>query len=240
MRLALITGGSRGLGLALCEQLNAQGFRVIEFSRSAPHAWSVQTDLSSPEEIGRAVATAVDEIGDTPLRELLVIGNAGIVDPIGPASHKQQNAVICNLNTNFTSGILFITAVIALFQTHNCRKVIANISSGAAQHGYAGWSLYCASKAGLENFIHALALEQQAEMHPFVAININPGVIDTEMQAVIRAASAQDFPEVNKFIQRKEQGVLVPPEKVAAATLRILALSSLAYGASYSTSDYPG
>jgi len=240
MRLALITGGSRGLGLALCEQLSAQGFRVIEFSRSAPHAYSVRTDLSSPEEIGRAVSTVVDEIGDTPLRELLVIGNAGVVDPIGPASHKQQNAVICNLNTNFTSGILFITAVVGLFQTHNCRKVIANVSSGAALHGYAGWSLYCASKAGLENFIRALAMEQQTEIHPFVPININPGVIDTEMQAVIRTASVNDFPEVNKFIQRKEQGVLAAPEKVAAAALRILSQPSLAYGASYSTSEYPG
>ncbi len=238
MRLALLTGGSRGLGLALCETLAAKGFRVVEFSRSAPHAISIRTDLSSPQEVRNSVAAAIDALGNAALEELLVIGNAGMIEPIGPASRKPEDEVIANLNANFTSAILFISQVVARFQDAPCRKIIANISSGAAQHGYAGWSLYCAAKAGLENFIRALALEQQAEVHPFLAINVNPGLIDTGMQAEIRAASAADFPELDRFIQRKEQGMLVPPAEVAAAVMRILMQRSLASGAAYSTSDY--
>jgi NAD(P)-dependent dehydrogenase (short-subunit alcohol dehydrogenase family) len=116
--------------------------------------------------------------------------------------------------------------------------VLANISSGAAQKGYAGWSLYCAAKAGMENYIRALALEQQAEPHPFIPVNVGPGVIDTEMQALIRTSTASDFPEIERFIVRKEQGALLSPMKVAAAVCRILDLPSLSSGARYEVGDH--
>ena len=88
----------------------------------------------------------------------------------------------------------------------------------------------------MEGYVRALAAEQQTEPHPFTAINIGPGVIDTEMQALIRASSVADFPEVERFIQRKQQGGLVSPADVAAAVLRILALPSLVGGSRYETS----
>ena len=82
----------------------------------------------------------------------------------------------------------------------------------------------------MEAYIRALAVEQEAEPYPFTAINVNPGVIDTAMQATIRAASAADFPEVERFIQRKRMGGLVDPQDCAAAVLRILALPALVGG----------
>ena len=238
MRVAIITGGSRGLGLSLCLQLSEHGYRVIEFSRSAPHAFSVMADLSSPEESRRAILSAIRGIESEPLEEIIVINNAGTLAPIGPPAKKSRQALIANLNTNFTSAILFITEVVGQFQSVPCRKVIANISSGAALNGYAGWTLYCAAKAGLENFIRALAVEQKQEAHPFIPLNINPGVIDTEMQALIRASSASDFPDVGRFVRRKEQGELSAPSAVAAAILRIVESPALKYGALYDVADY--
>lgn len=240
MRLAIVTGGSRGLGLALCEALSAAGYRVIEFSRGAPHAYSVRVDLSLPEDSARIVAAAIAAVDGKAIEELLVINNAGTLDPIGPAARKAQAAVLANLNANFASAILVLATIMQHFQGAACRKIVANISSGAAQKGYAGWSLYCAAKAGMENFIRSVAVEQQAEPAPFLAINIEPGVIDTQMQAAIRASTAADFPEVARFIKRKEVGELAAPEKVAAAVLRILKLSSLAQGQRYSVSDHAG
>ena len=238
MRLAILTGGSKGLGLALCERLANRGYRVIEFSRTAPHAYSVKLDLSSPGESRLVATTAIAALSGERFSEILVINNAGTLHPIGPASSKEPEETLANLNTNFTSAILVLTEIVAHFQADACRKVLANISSGAAQKGYAGWSLYCAAKAGMENYVRALALEQQGETHPFIPVNIDPGVMDTEMQTCIRNSSASDFPEIQRFIKRKEQGALVEPVKVAAAVCRILELPSLIAGSRYEVSDH--
>jgi benzil reductase ((S)-benzoin forming) len=238
MKLFVITGGSRGLGQALCEQFNARDYKILEFSRSAPYEYSIRTDLADPEKSRRAVANAIASIDYKQLQELIVVSNAGTLEPIGPTSSKSYPDLIKNMNTNFVSAVLMLTEIISKFQAAVCRKVIANISSGAALKGRAGWSLYCAAKAGMENFIHSLALEQQAQSQPFIPINIDPGVIDTEMQALIRATPPSDFPEVERFIKRKDQGLLVPPDKVAAAIVRILEQSSLFFGERYETSKY--
>ena len=237
MRLAIITGGSKGLGFALCTQFSKLGYRVLEFSRTAPHKFSVCVDLSLPEDSRRCIASAIAAFDTASLSELVVINNAGTLEPIGPSSKKLSPALLANLNTNFTSSILGLTEIIAKFQPAPCRKIVVNISSGAAQKGYAGWSLYCAAKAGMEGFIRALAIEQQAEPYPFIPINIDPGVIDTEMQALIRASTALDFPDLDRFVRRKELGGLVAPSEVAAAVLRILDSRSLSYGGRYDASN---
>ena len=240
MKLFIITGGSKGLGRALCEQFMARDNKILEFSRSAPHEYSIRTDLADPEQSRLTVANAIASIDSSQLEELIVVSNAGTLEPIGPTSSKSYSNLIKNMNTNFVSAVLVLTGVIAKFQAAACRKVIVNISSGAALRDRAGWSLYCAAKAGMENFIRSLALEQQARLQPFIPINIDPGVIDTEMQALIRGTSPSDFPEVELFIQRKNQGLLVPPDKVAAAILRILEQGSLSSGERYKTSEYGG
>jgi benzil reductase ((S)-benzoin forming) len=238
MKLLLITGGSKGLGRALCEQFETRNYKILEFSRSAPHAYSIRMDLADPETSRLILANAIAPIDSRQLQELIVINNAGTLGPIGATSSKLYSDLIKNMNTNYVSPVLVFTEIIARFQGAACRKVIANISSGAALKGRAGWSLYCAAKAGMENFIRAIALEQQAEPQPFIPINIDPGVIDTEMQALIRETSPADFPDVDLFIQRKKQGLLIPPEKVAAAVIRILEQESLSFGGRYETSKY--
>ncbi|MGC3963889.1 MAG: SDR family NAD(P)-dependent oxidoreductase [Rhodocyclaceae bacterium] len=238
MRLALLTGGSRGLGLALGERLVGAGYRVLEFSRSAPHDWSVQVDFSQPSLAARMVADTLAPLAAQPIEELIFIGNAATLEPMGPTSRQSRDAVLDNLNINFSSAILVLTEVVAAFQSHACRKVVANISSGAALKGYAGWSLYCAVKAGMENFIQSLALEQAREPHPLIAVNVNPGVMDTGMQALIRATPEADFPDVGRFIQRREAGELASPDRVAGAILRILAAPELAGGARYVAQEW--
>ncbi len=240
MKLFIITGGSRGLGQALCEQFKERGYEILEFSRSAPHEYSIRIDLADPEQSRLTVADAIASIDSSQLQELIVVSNAGTLEPIGPTSSKPYADLIGNINTNFVSAILVLTEIVARFQAAACRKVIVNISSGAALKGRAGWSLYCTAKAGMENFIRSLALEQQAQSQPFIPINIDPGVMDTEMQALIRATPQSDFPDVELFVQRKNQGLLVPPGQVAAALMRIVEQASLSFGERYKTSEYSG
>ena len=238
MKLALVTGGSRGLGLALCQALHVRGYRVLEFSRSAPHPFSVRLDLSEPLASQNAVSSAIQRFSEEPLEELLVLSNAGTLTPIGPVAGQSPESAAATLHVNLTGPVLSLAAIVSTFQASSCRKVIGNISSGAASRGYSGWSLYCAAKAGMENFVRAFALEQQQQTWPFLAVNIDPGVIDTDMQASIRAASVNDFPDVHRFIRRKEEGGLASPEDVAERVLRIMWEPSLQSGHRYDVADF--
>ena len=240
MRLALLTGGSKGLGLALCETLIERGYRVVEFSRSAPHTYSVRTDLAAPEESRRVVQREISSFGNERIEELLVVSNAATLEPIGPTSRKAPDAIVANLSTNITSAILILTEIVAQFQPTACRKVLANITAGVAQTGVAGWALYCAAKAAMENYIRAVAVEQESEPYPFIPINIDPGVMDTQMQALVRACSPCDFPGVERFISRKNEGALASPTTAAVAIYRILQLPSLSYGERYDVRDHGG
>jgi benzil reductase ((S)-benzoin forming) len=239
LRLGIVTGGSRGLGASLCHAYRRQGFRVVEFSRTAPHEFSVQVDLSNPESARQKIAEALLPLSDLQWDEIVIINNAGVLNPVGASSQQSCDAVVANINSNFTSAILFMSEAVARFQSHSCRKVLVNISSGAALKGLAGWSLYCAAKAGIENFIRSVALEQAAQAAPFVAINIGPGLIDTEMQAVIRASASDDFPDVANFVSYKESGALAAPDAVAASIQKITALRELLNGGRYLVADYP-
>lgn len=243
-RLALVTGGSRGLGAALCDQLIGDGWQVVELSRSAPHAYSVPIDLSDPDSAIRSLEARLPNLLNpaqpplTALQSLLIINNAGTLDPIGPAAQQPAPALLANLHTNLCTPILVLARLVAHFQATACPKQLVNISSGAARTAYAGWSLYGAAKAGMEQFICCLAAEQARMPHPIVPINIYPGVIDTAMQAAIRASDETQFPARERFAQRHHSGALQPPARVAAAIRRIVARPDLQAGARYDVADH--
>jgi benzil reductase ((S)-benzoin forming) len=118
----------------------------------------------------------------------------------------------------------------AHFQSCPGRKVVAQITSGAAVRAHAGLSLYSAAKAGMDQFLRVIATEQMRQAHPFRALGIDPGALDTDMQAVLRNASPDDYPGAAAFAQRQRDGALGRVEEVAAAALRLLADDALPTG----------
>ena len=100
-------------------------------------------------------------------------------------------------------------------------RTITNVSSGVAERAKASWSSYSAAKAGLRIYSQALA-QEMSEYPKTRVLSFNPGIMDTEMQKVIREQSEDVFAEVGKFRGYKEEGKLVPPAEVARKLLSLL------------------
>lgn len=238
-RLALVSGGSRGLGAALCDALQARGFRVIEFSRSAPRAESVRLDLADPAGSAGVLAGALAAIDPLSLAELLVVNCAGTIEPIGPIWRKSAAQIGTGLAINLVGPLTWLAAVLAHCQDSPARKVLAHIGSGAARRAHPGLSLYGAAKAAMEQFLQVLALEQSVLPHPFTVTSIDPGAVDTAMQARLRAAPEADLPHRDDFSARQRSGQLAAADAVAAAVVERLLAADLATGSQWRVPTTP-
>jgi benzil reductase ((S)-benzoin forming) len=222
MNLVFVTGGSRGLGAALIERYRAAGWVAVDLSRSGHGADHLTVDLGDLDSSMAAVVALFAERARSPWDEVALINNAATITPIGPVHELDDGAIAPNLAINLTSGIRIISAFAHAFQAAPGRRTVANISSGAAYKANSGWALYCAAKAGMEHFIHVMAMEQAASPNPIVCVNIDPDLIDTAMQREIRRTDQAAFPALERFIHYKQSGRLRSPEAVAAAIQAIL------------------
>lgn len=215
MKHAFVTGGSRGLGKATVDELLNRGWKVHEFSRSGNSKNSIQVDLANPTLAVEIVQEEFKKTLSKPIDELLLVSNAAVLTPIDMVSKLKTDEIISNLSVNIIAAVGVIQAFVETFRDLPIKKTILNVSSGAAHKGYEGWSLYCTAKAGMENFLNALHKEEKCEINPFRIINFLPGVIDTLMQEQIRETSEESFPQKQRFVGYKRDGVLAPPQKVA-------------------------
>lgn len=221
-KLCLMTGGSRGLGAALVEHYLEDGWTVREFSRSGQGDTHVDADFSRREAAIDAIDAEFRVQASRDWDEVVLILNAAQVGPVGPLATSQPRDWWQSLDVNLTLNVSAAGLFQQHFQDRAARKTLAVMSSGAAQAGMAGWSLYCLAKSGLERLPEAMAEEQKGLPHPIGALSINPGLMDTDMQAEIRATDPSRFAEVERFVQFHNSGALVPPDKVAAAVARII------------------
>ncbi len=183
----------------------------------------MELDLSDPDDASRVFSEEFTSLGAVAASEVIAISNAAMLEPIGPVEHVSPGAVAKNLDVNVVSAILFARAFVEEFQDHDCPKTFVNISSGAANKGYAGWSLYCAGKAAMENYIRSIALEQSPRPNPIRAISVNPGVMDTSMQEAVRNSSPEQFPARERFIRLRDDDLLASPSLVADRIAEIVA-----------------
>lgn len=236
MNLFLVTGASSGLGLALVHQLcRARDTEVVAISRrpvEIPGVRHVAIDLSGPEGIRAGMEEALE--GDARFKTAVLINNAGVVDPVAPLVRADPAELDLNIRTNLVGPMLTMQAFLDIMGPRAERRVVVNISSGAGRRPVSGWSAYCASKAGLDMATRVAALESP----PGVLIcSLAPGVVDTPMQAGIRDARQEDFPDLSRFQAMMAEGTLRPAEDVARDILGHLVQGRLKHGALHDLRD---
>lgn len=223
MKKAILTGHSRGLGAAIAEALLGDGVHVLAISRrgndtlAAKHAGlltEVALDLSDPAFAGWAQGEAVANFLQGASLAIL-INNAGIVQPIGPTGSLDGEEILRAVTLNVAAPLVLTNSFLAASRAVEDRRVL-HISSGAARSAIPGWSIYCATKAALDHHARTVV----ADDLPGLRIeSLAPGVIDTDMQAEIRATSPEQFVMRERFVALKQNDELTCPAECARQTV---------------------
>lgn len=216
---AIVTGHTRGLGAAITENLLERGYAVLAIARRSNtdlgerHAQltQVEIDLANPAELVNWVQGDALRLFLDGANTCLLINNAGVVDPFGALSEQDPAAVARSVSVN-VSAPMVLSAAFAAAAPAAADKRIVQVSSGAARNAYPGWSIYCGTKASLDNHARSVQRDNNANIR---ICSLAPGVIDTGMQGQIRDSSKDEFPLREKFERLKNEGVLVTPARCA-------------------------
>lgn len=232
MKLALVTGASRGLGRAVAEELSRRNYDVINLSRSQSPDLPfkhIEVDLS---DVTSTLAT-LEQI--KPLIEqatsLLVVQNAALIEPIHRAGQLDAEQLTAHVQANLLAPMLITNAVLA----YPVPVSLIHVTSGAAKRPISGWSAYCGTKAGLDHFSETVALELTGSNNRIALFN--PGVMDTTMQQTIRASSQEAFQDVEQFQAYETEGKLRSPETVGRILVEQLIDKPLVNGKTYTIHD---
>jgi 3-oxoacyl-[acyl-carrier protein] reductase len=215
-QVALVTGGSRGIGRAIVKALIAEGARVAfvfrghkeaadslvsEVTAGGGTALGLQADVTKAEDAQRCVERVEKEWG----RLDILVNNAGIIrDDLFVRMEPEAWKAVLETNLGGTYNFCRVVAYLMMKQR---RGRIINISSVAAEHVNLGQTNYAASKGAINAFTRALAVELASRN---VTVNaIAPGFIETDMSEAVRN-KAGDL--IKKVIPMRRLG---QPEDIA-------------------------
>jgi len=216
----VVTGHSSGIGAALASALLERGLSVMGIARRSnaelvkrfPKTFKEERlDLADAAALERwlkrnALATFVR--GQT---SAMLVNNAGVLQPIGPLASQAVDAISRAVAVNVAAPLVLSAAFARATADSEDRRIL-HISSGAARNAYAGWAVYCATKAALDHHARAVALDRTPNLR---ICSLAPGVIDTNMQVEIRGSSEMMFPDRQRFVDLKNEGKLYDPQKRA-------------------------
>ena len=226
-QVAIVTGGGRGIGAATAEALASAGAAVVVTARSedqveavasrlraaGARAIGVPADVADLEQVEEVVEAALDQFS----RVDILVNNAAVIWPLEEVAECDPDEWAYSINVNLVGPFNLSRNVLPVMLEQRYGRIV-NISSGAATLPIAGWSAYCAAKAGLDMFTRVLAVETAGSG---VTTNcLYPGMVDTEMQSDIRSVDTSETKmDFSRWHQAHEQGELLAPGQVAEAVL---------------------
>jgi 3-oxoacyl-[acyl-carrier protein] reductase len=198
-KVALVTGGSRGIGRAIVERLAGDGVDVVFFYRGnagaarevvdavtsgGSKAEAMQVDVAD----AAAVSAAVEQVIASRGRIDVLVNNAGIVRD-NLLALLDDSDIRTVLDTNI-GGVFNVTRAVVPHMISKRSGRIVNLSSVAAEKGGRGQSNYAASKGAINAFTRAMAVELASRK---ISVNcVAPGVIETEMSQQVRDLAGDD------------------------------------------------
>ncbi len=228
-KVAIVTGGASGIGLAIAEKFVQHGIRTVIAGRDENKlnaakeklgelCYAIRTDLSNLSEIPSLVDNVMNRFGQIDI----LVNNAGInmkKEFVDVTNEEFQQIIL----TNVTAVFALSREVVKCMLEHGVEGSIINISSMASQYGIPKVIAYTASKSAIEGMTRAMAVDLSPKG---IRVNcIAPGFIATEMSA--RALNG-DKERKEKVLSRTPMGTLGQPSDIADAAL-FLALEGAKY-----------
>jgi 3-oxoacyl-[acyl-carrier protein] reductase len=228
-RVALVTGGSRGIGRATVCALAREGAKVAfvynssreaadklveELKQEQHEAIAFQCDVKQKKAADEVVQAVIDKWGKLDI----LVNNAGVIRDslLATLTEENWNEVIA---TNLNSVYNFCQAVTRQMMSQRYGRMV-NISSVSADFGNPGQANYAASKGGVDGFTHCVAAELAKRN---ITVNaVSPGFIETDMTLSVRSAAG------DQIVKRIPARRLGKPEDVAHAVV-FLASEEAAY-----------
>lgn len=233
-KFTILTGASRGLGLAMAHQLLQRDDLLLCISRNRDAAlheagersgtqltqWCM--DLADADAVATRLDTWLQEVNPAGWSSATLINNACVIPPLVPLDASQAHSISTALRVGLEAPLLLCSAFLKGTAHWKLPRRILNISSGLGSRPMASSATYCAAKAGMDHFTRCLALEQTALKNGAKVCSLAPGVIDTDMQIQLRQSDPTLFPDQALFAGMHQNGQLSSPPQAAARVLAYL------------------
>jgi len=220
-QIALVTGGSKGIGRAICLALAKEGANIIIAARNeskiketmeklkemGSKALAIHADVRNEEDVRRLISIIIDKCGKLDI----LINNAGVAykKRLEETTLEEYDEI---MDTNLKGVFLCTKYAIPYIRNSKNGKII-NISSVAGLYGTSGFSIYSASKFGVNGLTESIAPELEGEIKVY---SICPGAVDTDMYKSFFEHKPELKPE---HIAEKVLELVSPDSKVVSGKI---------------------
>ena len=233
--LFILTGASRGMGLAMAQQLLKPDHFLLCISRNTNESLAAQAASAGcpleqwPLDLEHSVPAAaklsqwLQSRASDGFTSATLINNAGVISALVPLSDSDPHDLTRALRVGLEAPLLLTAAFLKATEAWQLPRQVLNISSGLGRRAMASGAGYCAAKAGMDHFTRSLAMDEALKPHGAKVCSLAPGVIDTDMQVQLRSADPTNFPGLGGFVDLKQSGHLTSPDEAARRVLTYLA-----------------